>query len=172
LKTDLFSRIRVKKNKSKKKCRTVLPALLCSYFCVATFFMSRGHRRWCFTLNNVEIVDGSLVLLQPDRWPSCTYCVYQAELGDEGQHLHFQGYVVFRNAKTLAAVRALTGLAGKLFFFFFFFLLTQQKKVLILKLREVHLRSVMSTVPKRILVMLVLGVGESLMGAKEREAIF
>jgi len=135
--------------------------------------MSRGHRRWCFTLNNVEIVDGSLVLLQPERWPSCTYCVYQAELGDEGQPLHFQGYAVFRNAKTLAAVRALTGLTGKLDFeYFFFFFADAAKKVLISKLLAVRQSSVMSIARRRTLAMLVLGAGESLMGAKVREAIF
>jgi len=70
----------------------------------------RGVRRWCFTLNNPErVLDDMWVLLMPYLWPSCTYCVYQLEEGEE-QTPHFQGYCEFDNAKTLGAMKKLEGL--------------------------------------------------------------
>ena len=70
----------------------------------------RGVRRWCFTVNNPErVLDDMWVLLMPYLWPSCTYCVYQLEQGEQATP-HFQGYAEFDNAKTLSAVKKLEGL--------------------------------------------------------------
>lgn len=71
----------------------------------------RGVRRWCFTVNNPEtVLDGIWVNLQPWLWPSCTFCVYQLEQGEERETPHFQGYAEFANAKTLGAMKKLKGL--------------------------------------------------------------
>jgi len=71
----------------------------------------RGSRRWCFTVNNPEtVLDDLWVNLQPWLWAGATYCVYQLEQGEERATPHYQGYVEFANAKTLAAVKKLSGL--------------------------------------------------------------
>lgn len=62
-------------------------------------------------MNNPEtVLDGIWVNLQPWSWTSCTFCVYQLEQGEERETPHFQGYVEFTNAKTLAAMKRLVGI--------------------------------------------------------------
>jgi len=49
--------------------------------------------------NGVEQEHPGLPLLDPSRWPDCTYCVYQLEIGDETSRIHYQGYVEFTGQK-------------------------------------------------------------------------
>lgn len=58
-------------------------------------------RSWCFTSNNYTdaIIDALAVL-------DCKYIVYGKEVGESGTP-HLQGFVMFKNAKTMTAVKKL-----------------------------------------------------------------
>lgn len=58
----------------------------------------KQHRRWCFTLNNPEVdkVDRLLYIL-PDH---CQAYIFSLEKGASGTQ-HYQGYLEFKNGKTL-----------------------------------------------------------------------
>lgn len=60
------------------------------------------NRNWCFTLNNPE------ELLDPEFW-GCKQAVWQLEMGEEGTP-HYQGYVEFAEAKSLAQMKTMDGL--------------------------------------------------------------
>ena len=61
--------------------------------------MSKGSRSWCYTVNNFteEDRDGLRAL-------TCAYNVFGYERGDEGTP-HLQGYIHFKDCKTLSAVK-------------------------------------------------------------------
>lgn len=63
--------------------------------------MSKGSRAWCFTLNNYSAEEETAV-----QGLDCVYVVYGREVGEQGTP-HLQGYVHFKNAKTLSAVKKL-----------------------------------------------------------------
>jgi len=50
--------------------------------------------------------DEGLPLLDPSLWPDCKYCVYQLEIGDETNRLHYQGYMEFTGAKRFSWLHA------------------------------------------------------------------
>jgi len=62
---------------------------------------SPKSRGWCFTLN------GAGQLEEPFAFDavSMVYLVYQKEIGAEGGNEHFQGFVYFKNARSLVGVR-------------------------------------------------------------------
>lgn len=62
-------------------------------------------KQWCFTLNNYK------ELLDPSLFPSCTFCVYQEEVGESGTP-HLQGFLQFCDRVSLPFVRDLPGLDG------------------------------------------------------------
>lgn len=64
--------------------------------------MSRA-RAWCFTINNYT--DDEVIACDEIE---CTYIVYGDEIGTEGTP-HLQGYVEFKDAKSLASVKKLLG---------------------------------------------------------------
>jgi len=56
---------------------------------------------WCFTINNpTELVD------DPSQWDGIKYLVYQLEEGESGT-VHFQGYLVLEQKKTLAYMKSI-----------------------------------------------------------------
>ena len=60
-------------------------------------------RRWTWTLNNfTEIEEKSI------QDSKCSYIVYEHEVGEEGTP-HLQGYVEFKDAKTMSSVKKLLG---------------------------------------------------------------
>lgn len=61
-------------------------------------------KRWCFTVNNWNPVDETLISLLA---PSAQYLVYGRELAPSTGTPHLQGYVVFHTNKRFAAVVAL-----------------------------------------------------------------
>jgi len=61
------------------------------------------HRRWCFTLNNYGENDVDKLTREFTR-VSAVKWVFSKEVGDSGTP-HLQGYVEFRNAKTLQGVK-------------------------------------------------------------------
>ncbi len=66
--------------------------------------MSSGRSRgWCFTLNNYN--DDDLARLGDVE---CVYYIHGRERGDSGTP-HLQGYIHFRDAKTLSSVKRLLG---------------------------------------------------------------
>jgi len=60
-----------------------------------------GARNLIFriTLPEDPVLQDGYPLLDPSRFPDCTYCVYQLELGDETSRLHYQGYMEFTGKK-------------------------------------------------------------------------
>lgn len=48
-------------------------------------------------------------MLDPSLWDTCTYCVYQHEVGEQGTH-HFQGYAEFSGKHRFAHYKAMPGL--------------------------------------------------------------
>lgn len=64
--------------------------------------MSR-YRSWCFTINNHD--DDDVIICDTIE---CTYIVYGEEIGDKGTP-HLQGYVEFKDAKTLTTLKKLLG---------------------------------------------------------------
>ena len=61
--------------------------------------MSKGSRAWCFTLNNYTEEEEETLRNAP-----CAYMVLGKEVGDQGTP-HLQGYVHFKEAKTLSAMK-------------------------------------------------------------------
>lgn len=61
--------------------------------------MSKGSRGWCYTINNYTEEDRDAL-----RSLKCVYNVFGYERGEEGTP-HFQGYVHFKDAKTMSAVK-------------------------------------------------------------------
>jgi len=59
----------------------------------------RRSRNWVFTLNNPPAPYGALIF-----GDQCAFACYQLERGEQGT-LHYQGVVVFKNARTLRGVR-------------------------------------------------------------------
>lgn len=64
--------------------------------------MSRS-RNWCFTINN--FTDEEIIICDEIE---CTYIIYGDEIGDSGTP-HLQGYLEFKDAKSLTSVRKLLG---------------------------------------------------------------
>lgn len=61
--------------------------------------MSKGSRSWCFTLNNYTEEERDAL-----RDCKCVYMLFGYERGDEGTP-HLQGYVHYKDAKTLSAMK-------------------------------------------------------------------
>lgn len=55
-------------------------------------------RGWCFTINNPRINHEAYLAYD------CTYMVFQKERGEAGTE-HYQGYIYFRNARSLAGIK-------------------------------------------------------------------
>jgi len=55
-------------------------------------------RNLVFRITWPEAEEG-LPLLDPTLWPDCKYCVYQLEIGDDTNRLHYQGYMEFSGQK-------------------------------------------------------------------------
>lgn len=60
-------------------------------------------RNICFTINNPD------ELLDPELWETCSYCVYQHEMGENGTS-HFQGYAEFKGKHRFTYYAKLPGL--------------------------------------------------------------
>ena len=58
-------------------------------------------RGWCFTLNNYSVEEEETIRNAP-----CAYMLFERERGDEGTP-HLQGYVHFKNEKSLKQLKAL-----------------------------------------------------------------
>ena len=58
-------------------------------------------RGWCFTLNNYSVEEEETIRNAP-----CAYMLFGRERGDEGTP-HLQGYVHFKNEKSLKQLKAL-----------------------------------------------------------------
>ncbi len=56
-------------------------------------------RNWCFTLNNPTVVEERRL----ERL-DCKYIIYGRERGEGGTY-HFQGFVMFKNARTMSAIK-------------------------------------------------------------------
>lgn len=65
--------------------------------------MANRSRRWCFTLNNPTASDEKDIELFGSEGP-VTYLIAGDEKGENGTR-HFQGYVEFKNGRTLAGVK-------------------------------------------------------------------
>lgn len=66
--------------------------------------MSRGTRNYCFTLNNYSEEDEvNLKSIPTEGDQEVKYIVYGREIGEEEKTPHLQGFVMFKNAKTMAA---------------------------------------------------------------------
>jgi len=69
-------------------------------------------RNLVFRITWPETEEG-LPLLDPALWPDCKYCVYQLEIGEETNRLHYQGYMEFTGKKRYAWLqRNCDGLEG------------------------------------------------------------
>lgn len=64
------------------------------------------YRSWCFTVNNYSEEEYQS-LLNAD----CKYIIIGKEVGEEEKTEHLQGYVQFKNAKTLGGVKKINGRA-------------------------------------------------------------
>lgn len=62
--------------------------------------MDKRSRNWCFTLNNHTDYDLAYLKMELE----CSYLVVGEEVGEQGTK-HLQGYVEFKNGKTLSAVK-------------------------------------------------------------------
>ncbi len=67
--------------------------------------MSARSRAWCFTLNNYTVAEGLRICEDETRF---TYMVIGKEVGNNGTP-HLQGYVYFKSAKTMTAIKRLFG---------------------------------------------------------------
>lgn len=73
-----------------------------------SFAMPRDqrHRAWVFTLNNPRFPEE-----EPRAWlTDCQYCIWQLERGENGTE-HIQGYCIFTNKQSLAAMKRRNGRA-------------------------------------------------------------
>lgn len=62
--------------------------------------MSKGFRHWCFTLNNYTQDD-----LDQLGSVNCRYVTYGREVAPDTQTPHLQGFISFKDCKTLSAVK-------------------------------------------------------------------
>lgn len=62
--------------------------------------MSKGHRHWCFTLNNYTEDELSRLSTL-----NCRFITYGREVAPDTQTPHLQGFVSFRDSRTLSAVK-------------------------------------------------------------------
>jgi len=68
--------------------------------------MSRRSRRYCLTLNNYTVEDR--IALLAVKTSNIKRCIFSEEIGESGTP-HYQGFVHFKNAMTLSAVKKLLG---------------------------------------------------------------
>ena len=64
---------------------------------------NKRSRSWCYTLNNYPLIAMSLIRRTPAK-----YHIMGRETGESGTR-HLQGYIEFRNGKTMSAVKKLPG---------------------------------------------------------------
>lgn len=72
--------------------------------------MSRGAKRWCFTINNYTPEDEAL-LRELATKPACTYLVFGREVGASGTP-HLQGYIIMSSPKSLSQMKTIINQRG------------------------------------------------------------
>lgn len=76
-----------------------------AHFHLCAHSMTNRSRRWCFTLNNPTRTDEE-ELEQLGAESTVTYLIYGDEKGENGTR-HFQGYIEFKNGRSLAGCKKL-----------------------------------------------------------------
>jgi len=70
-------------------------------------------RNYCFTIAASDAVPDGPALLDPELFPPwLSYVVYQREIGEETNRMHFQGYLECVGKKSYAQIQAVPGFEG------------------------------------------------------------